>query len=259
MYPLFNKNLDTNFVDCEMKLMELRMNTSIKRLNTLYSKNSSNIISISDTAKQYSLNQRILSSTTELKGQPVKELTANNNVLDISRGSYYKFKTDSGKTVILTSEDGSFLHTQTSDLELDENCGLQPSDECELTKKLRLISDLADDKTAFDAHTDPDYTSGSDFNGALSSFGIKPGWFEIKYGEKSNEFYLTNDGEIYPEYQIKEQTSAFKTANWFKDEIGYSSKSVFIIDGKQYKLDENGYLNLPDGVDCVMENIKIIK
>ncbi|MEY8764238.1 MULTISPECIES: hypothetical protein [Clostridium] len=70
---------------------------------------------------------------------------------------------------------------------------------------------------------------------------------------------MTDGGQIYPEYQIKEQMAAFKTTNWFKDEIGYSSKSKFIIDGKEYKLDKNGYLNLPDGVDCVMENIKIIK
>ena len=121
MYPLFNKNSYNNFTNWKIELMQLKMDASIKKLSILYSNNASDSIPISNMAKQYSLNQKELSSATETNDKPLKELTANNNVLDISKGSYYKFKTDSGKIVVLTSEDGTFLHTQT----YYKNCGLQ--------------------------------------------------------------------------------------------------------------------------------------
>jgi len=42
-------------------------------------------------------------------------------------------------------------------------------------------------------------------------------------------------------------------------EYGYTKDSVFIVERKEYKLDENGHLNIPKGVGCLMDNMKIIK
>lgn len=134
---------------------------------------------------------------------------------------------------------------------------LVPSDYGEINKTSRLLSSLLKDKSAFLVNTGG--FSDADVKSILGDVGIKPGAFLVNGDGKSNKFYLTDSGLIYPDYQIKEQNLAFKQTNWFKDEIGYSSDSKFIINGETYKLDEKGYLNLPDGVDCVMENIKIIK
>jgi hypothetical protein len=48
---------------------------------------------------------------------------------------------------------------------------------------------------------------------------------------------------------------AFNNTNFLED--GYTKESVFKIDGKEYKLNENGKLNIPEGIICLAETIQI--
>ncbi|WP_039657922.1 hypothetical protein [Clostridium tyrobutyricum] len=231
------------------------INNSVKRnLNSNYSFSDS--ISI-ESGKQLLQNQKRLASLNEIQGKNIKDLYANNNILDLDTSSLYKLQTSAGTAAIYQVSNTGNVYMPYQDLGLDENFTLPQSDYGDISKISRILSGLAKDQTAFTVRFSG--SSAAEIKDTLSKVGIKPGWFEIKSESQSNRFYLTDGGLVYPEYQIQAQTRAFKDTNWLKDELGYSSNSKFIIDGKTYKLDQNGYLNLPDNVDCVMENIKIIK
>ncbi|MBX4271966.1 hypothetical protein K2181_22235 [Clostridium estertheticum] len=245
----------------QLKLMQSLNNLVKRNLNNaskVILNNNLNSDSISiENGKHFIANRQQLSSLTQIQGKDIEQFTPNDNILNLDKGSFYKLKTSSGTTAILTVDEYDNVYMPFSQLGLDTNFTLVPSDYGEINKASRLLSSLLKDKSAFLVNTGG--YSDAEVKSILGSVGIKPGAFQVNGDGKSNKFYLTDSGLIYPDYQIKEQNLAFKQTNWFKDERGYSSDSKFIINGETYKLDEKGYLNLPDGVDCVMENIKIIK
>ncbi|WP_446896971.1 hypothetical protein ACSVC9_08010 [Clostridium sp. LBM24168] len=257
IYSLFTNNIYSNFnLRTQQSKLIQSINSSVKKdLNSKYPFSDS--ISI-ESGKQLIQNQKHLASLTEIQGKNIKELYANNNILDLSTGSFYKLQTSAGTTAIYQVHSNGDIYMPYQDLGLDENFTLPPTDYGEINKVSRILSGLAKDKTAFTVCFNG--FSDAEIKDTLDKVGIKPGWLEIKAGSKSNRFYMTDGGIIYPEYQIKAQTAAFKKENWLEDEeLAFSTNSKFIIDGKTYKLDESGHLNLPDNVDCIMENIKIIK
>ncbi|MFL0198244.1 hypothetical protein ACJDU8_22165 [Clostridium sp. WILCCON 0269] len=254
IYSQLTRNIYYNLRKKELELMQDINNSYKKKLNNSSSESTVDSISI-DTGKQLIVNREQLSSITEIQGKNVEQFTANNNVLNLNEGSFYKLQTSSGTTAIFTVGDNGNVYMPYSQLGLDENLTLAPSDYGEISKTSRLLSSLAQDKTAFLVRTGG--YSNTEIKEILNSVGIKPGWFEIKNGSQTNKFYLLDNGLIYPEYQVEAERRAFSQSNWFED--GYTSNSVFIVDGKEYKLDENGHLNIPEGVGCLMDNMKIIK
>jgi hypothetical protein len=88
----------------------------------------------------------------------------------------------------------------------------------------------------------------------FKSFGIEPCWVKITSGNVTNEFYLEENGYVTPKYQVENSRDAMNTFHWLKNETylyqkdgkPYTMDCIFIIDGKEYKLDENGRLNIPD-------------
>lgn len=244
-----------DFRNRQSRLIESINKAVYKKLNILPSNTLANGLS-TDTlsigaGKLILENQKKLASI----GKNAEELVAKNNVLDLRKGAYYKFQTSSNTTAILTVGEGGNVYMPFSELGLDANFTLPPADYGEINKLTRLIGDLAEDGSAFLVNT-------AGFNDLevkemLGKVGIKPGWFEVKSDSKTNKFYLLDNGLIYPEYQVEAERRGFNIRNWFKD--GYTRDSTFIIEGKEYKLDENGHLNVPDGVGCLMGNTKIIK
>jgi len=207
-----------------------------------------------ETGKQVLVSHKFLSSITELSGHEIKPLTAIDNTLDFETGSYYKLNTKSGITTILKGDNAGDIYMPFSELGLGAEFSLAPSDYKEIDKVEKFFTYLSSDITAYCVRTN---YSNSETKDLLASVGIKPGWFEIKNGTKSNKFYMLHDGTIYPKYQVDAQRDYFNVKNFFKD--GYTKDSVFKIDGKEYKLDDAGHLNIPEGTGCVWEKVKITK
>ncbi|AJA46870.1 hypothetical protein CPAST_c07700 [Clostridium pasteurianum DSM 525 = ATCC 6013] len=251
MYSLLNANMDLNYK--RQSLIQSSVKAINKNLNKRLSTNIINDISF-DSGKQLIANSQLLASITKVKEQDVKPLIADNNVLDFVEGDYYKVQTGSGITAILTSGVDGTVYMPYDKLNLGEDFSLAPSDYREIGKVEKLFTYLSTDKTGYCAYSN---YSKTEIKQMLGNVGIKPGWFEIKNDGKSNKFYMLDNGIIYPEYQVEDQRGGFNQRNWFKD--GYTENSSFIVDGKEYKLDENGHLNIPEGTACVMENIKMIK
>ncbi|AJA49389.1 hypothetical protein CPAST_c33230 [Clostridium pasteurianum DSM 525 = ATCC 6013] len=251
IYSQLNRNIYYNFRSQQLKLIQSLNNLAKRSLNN---NSSSDSISI-DTGKQLIANRQQLSSLTEVQGKNIQQFTANNNVLNLNKGSFYKLQTSSGTTSIFTVGDNGNVYMPFSQLGLDSDLTLPSSDYGEISKTSRLISSLAKDKTAFLVRTGG--YSNTEIKDILNNVGIKPGWFQVNSDGNSNKFYLTDNGLIYPEYQVEAERRAFNQVNWFKD--GYTSNSVFVIEGKEYKLDGNGHLNVPEGVGCLSDNTKFIK
>ncbi|UZQ48603.1 hypothetical protein [Clostridium kluyveri] len=250
LYSLFNKNIYNDLKYQQLNLIQSLNNTVKRNLNT----SSSDNISITN-GKQLIENQQHLLSLKEIQGSDIKQLTASNNILELSEGSFYKLKTNSGTLAIYTVDNSGNIYMPYSQLGLDDNLTLPSSDYGEISKTSRLLSSLAKDKTAFLVRTGG--YSDTEIKEILNNVGITPRWFEIKSGSQSNKFYLLDNGLIYPEYQVEAERRGFNQSNWF--EYGYTKDSVFIVEGKEYKLDENGHLNIPEGLGCLIDNMKIIK
>ena len=249
IYSLINSNASNILKN--KSTIKSNTNTKQMNLNKSFSQNVINNISYS-TGKQFASNRELLSSITEVNNQEVIPLTATNNVLDFKTGAYYKTQTSSGLTAILTG--GNSVTMPYSELNLGDDFSLAPSDSKEIDKVEKLFTYLGNDMSGYCAYSS---YSNTDIKDMLGSVGIKPGFFEIKNDTKSNEFYMTDNGTLYPKYDVDATRQALNTIDFSKE--GYTKDSVFTIDGKDYKLDDNGHLDVPEGTATVMENIKIKK
>ena len=245
-------------------LLNTNINPVLKNKNLLQSaikltnKNSPFLQSITDSVsfgagKQFSINQKLLSSISKINNKEIKPLNATNNVLSFDKGSFYKLQTKTGRTVILTGDNISSVYMPYSELNLGNDFFL-PSDYKEIDRVEKFFTYLSSDMSGYCVRSN--YTK-EETKEMLADVGIKPGWLEVKNGPKSHRFYMLDDGTIYPEYQVEAHRGALNTENYFKE--GYTKDSVFIIDGKEYKLDDNGHLHVPKGTACLMEKIKRIK
>lgn len=245
IFSLFNKN--SNLALNNQLLVKTYKNSQV------YTRSGhSDKISI-DTAKKYTVNQKMLSSIKSVDGQPVTELTAVNNTLTIDKGSYYRFQTKEGRTVILTSDNQGSVYMPYDELNLADDA-FTPSQYGEIDRVEKFFTYLGSDMSGYCVRINYSKAETKDM---LAKVGIEPGWFEVKSGPKTNKFYMLDDGTIYPEYDVEATRGAFNTRNWFNE--GYTKDSLFIIDGKEYKLDDNGHVHIPEGTGCVMENVKMIK
>ncbi|WP_341480155.1 hypothetical protein [Clostridium tyrobutyricum] len=253
IYSLFNNVYNNfNFKTRQSELIQSINNSVKKTLNAQYSFGDS--VSI-ESSRQVIENQKHLASLTEIQGKSIKSLYANDNVLDLDTNSYYKVQTSSGTTALFKVSNSGNIYMPYQELGLDENITLPRSDYEEISKVSSMISELAKDKTAFAINTST--YSSSEIKDTLAKVGLKPGFIQIKNGSNSNKFYLTNSGLIYPEYQVEAERQAWAERNWFED--GFTKDSKFILEGKEYRLDQDGHLNIPSGTASVSDNLKMIK
>ena len=90
----------------------------------------------------------------------------------------------------------------------------------------------------------------------LSCAGIEPGFFTVCNGINQMSS-LPDDGTIYPKYQSAAHRFALNATNYF--DKGCTKDLVFVIDGNEYRLDDNGYLHIPEGTACLTETREMIK
>ncbi|MBK1811926.1 hypothetical protein JHL18_14995 [Clostridium sp. YIM B02505] len=249
-YSILNRWRNCNSNSANSKLIKSANNLVEKKLSAQMN-DSINI----ETSKKLIANMEKLSSIVEIDRKKVEQLVSDNNVLNLSNGSFYKLHTSNGTTAIFTVDDNGNAYMPFNELGLDENFTLTPTDYNEISKTSRLISSLLQDSSAFLVRTGG--YSNKEVKDILGSIGIKPGWFEVKSSSQDNKFYLVDNGLVYPEYQVEAERRAFNQRNWFND--GFTTDSVFTIEGKHYKLDKSGHLNVPKGVGCIMDNTVIKK
>ncbi|APF27610.1 hypothetical protein NPD7_2184 [Clostridium sporogenes] len=205
-----------------------------------------------DRSKEFLSNRELLSRLKSINGKEIKPVKAVDNVLNFEKGVYNKMKTKSGVTAIFTAGDAGNVYMPYDDIK--DNFSLSPSDSEEVARAGRLFTYLARDKTGYFAQSS---FSQAEIKETLGSVGIKPGWFEVKSGNYSNKFYMFDDGIILGEYDVEAKRNGMNEHDWFGD--GYTKDSKFILHGKEYKLDDEGHLNIPKGEGCLMRDLIRIK
>lgn len=208
-------------------------------------------ISIQARKIKYSNGLEALRSLTQIKGKQVETLQAHNNVLEFKTGSYYRFTFD-GLTTILTGHDNGSVSEPYEEM-LDELgvtrnfFGARDERESEKLQKLFKIEfffgQLSENITGTMLYRE---FSNKEQKELLAAVGIKEGFFEVKSGLKSNKFYLQKDGAIIPNYQMEAQRRALNERNLF--EIGYTKGETLNVEGKEYEIDDNGHVHIPEGV-----------
>lgn len=185
------------------------------------------------------LSNKTSSNTSNLK--------AENNVLTFKKGCFYDITTKDGKKITLFPHPGSTDGT----IGVSDYCtgGYSHSELKELERIERFFSYLSS-KSLYSLYTT---YSPSEIKSTLGSLGIEPGLVKINVNGHTNTFYMTDQGRVYPEYHVEAQRRGLQGTDWFKH--GCTTDSVFIIDGKEYRPNENGHLTIPKGTMCVHEAI----
>lgn len=214
---------------------------SEKYQNTVY-KRSSNY-KISDAAFEKALKR--LNGNYE---NNESKLNAKNSTLDLSDEQSFTIKTKSGMTVTLACDKGTvYIPGDAKDLSTDD---IKDAEEIG-----HFLTYLNHDSSGILASI----SFGEDsIKNMLTSVGIKPGFFEVKSGSGSNKFLMLDNGSIYSEHQVEAERSFYNETDLIKN-AGFSKDAVCIIDGKEYKINEEGHFNIPKGVRCVAENMIIKK
>ncbi|MBE1555987.1 hypothetical protein [Sporosarcina limicola] len=206
---------------------------------------SQDTIELSLSAHQLNANRKVLDSLTHLKGNAIRELKANGNILDIQEGSYYRFEMN-GFSTLLSGGSSGYVGLPSS--ELSEALGTETILSIQEHKKSlrieRFFSSLAGSPAGLIGSWEK-YT-GAETLSILKSVGIEPGWFTIKGGAKPNTFYLTETGIVHPKYDMEASRRALNKENLF--EIGYTAGEIITVDGKDFTVDETGHVHIPDDV-----------
>lgn len=239
---LFNNTMNDTFSTIKRCIAE-KENLSVKRQDTSYSRLSkykSNDDVFEKALKRLNNNSNF--------GINASKLSAKNSTLDLASDKYFNIKTKSGKTVTLACDNGTVYMPGDVD-------NLSNSDIREVEDIGHLLTYLNHDSTGVLAFKS---FSESSIKDMLASVGIKPGFFEIKSSGESNKFLMLDNGSIYSEHQVEAERSFYNETDLIKN-AGFTKDAVCIIDGKEYKIDENGHFNIPKGVRCVAENMIIKK
>lgn len=227
-------------------LMKTTLNQSITQ--------GSNHCSLSRDSLIYQKSEAMIAGITSIDNKTVKDFKAIDNVIDVSPGAYYKYTSKAGNNFVFDCNGIDAINTPFAKLESEFGIPLSSLSLSYLQDEERVsrfFAFLSADKSALSIYRN---YSRDEVKELLASVGIEPGWVKIKNGNNVTEFFYEEDGSLWGKYQIDAQREGMNRTCWFEDTVykyreggkPYTKDSVFIIDGKEYKLDDKGYLHIPD-------------
>lgn len=178
----------------------------------------------------------------------VSDLKVNDNKLILSQNKYYQFTDVNGDKKMYTS--GKVLGAYS----IVDSVLNNQSQTIEESKSADILGSLIEYKSPLGAYL---FHSKEDVKNLLEHLGFEPGRIEIGIeGSFKNTYYFTNSGELYAEYEAESMIAAINTRNHL--EHGVPNDAVWIIDGKEYQMDEKGYYQIPSGIMCVPGEMKLV-
>jgi hypothetical protein len=203
-------------------------------------------VSISYEAQRLREQLMMLNALTSINGQPIQDLVVKDNVLSLEAGAYYRFLLNSDQYMIVTGLGGTNTEVPFDDIAKEHfnSDGTYFSIETYnyFERMQFFLASLNDESTWF---LRTEFTREEVLSNC-AKLGIKAGdWVEINNAGHKNRFYLCEDGTPWPEGSIEGFRSSFAIKDWRQD--GCTADSVFIINGKEYRIDEKGHINIPKG------------
>lgn len=231
-------------------LMNYRNNYNSKSigksiLNT--SKTTNNINNVSTITKKY------------VAGN-FEELKFNNNILNVRSGSNYKIKTlmhgYADITVKANNNVSLSFYEAYPDTDVSEVFSeAEFNDMAQSTKLVKIIGGNypLDEKLNLLRIFFP---NSQEVKARLESLGAKSGKM-IQLDSTSEKVLFETNGWLYTKEELEGLRNGYVTTNF--SEFGFTENSKFIIDGKEFKLDNSGHLNIPEGTICTPTRVKVIK
>lgn len=165
----------------------------------------------------------------------LKKLYTRNNKLILDNKSYYCYTGSNGKQYSLAINDGHIGWTQSENLLSEPPISIaEAKSNWELLNTSEVLRKLAQGKK-------PNILTRAETLAALNRVGITEGYFEIDAGAGTHKYILQEDGGIY---DVKERVNFFSNYNWLKQ--GYKEGDTFKIFGNEYKVDENGHIDISE-------------
>ncbi|MDR0564919.1 MAG: hypothetical protein LBG78_08320 [Azoarcus sp.] len=179
----------------------------------------------------------MISLLTSLKGKPLVDLRATNNVLTITRGENYRIGLGSNLNVAW-SPDPMIWENIKSELGLKT---LEPETIGYSEKMNRFVSGLIQ---GHEGVLHEAWVNGDSLD-MFAKLGISPGWVTInnQVQGRSGKLFLTDDGYSANGESIEQMRNYFATFD-FRTE-GCTENSVLTVNGKEYQMDANGHFNIP--------------
>lgn len=225
------------------------INTYLKNLNTSVTNNS-----YKKTTSTSKLNFKncIKGDITELKFQ--------NNILNIKRNTPYKVKTLlHGYSEITITNSGVERLSSLLNPDLDYRDYLS-TDEIEDAGRVFDYINILNKNISHNEKIDliriffPQTKEGK---AILEGMGAKTNnYISLDGGE--NYVYFDESGWLYTNEELTNLRNGYMDENWFK--LGFTKDSKMIIDGTEYKLNDDGYItNIPEDAICTPSHVELIK
>jgi hypothetical protein len=187
-------------------------------------------------------------SLKSIKGQPIGELRAVNNVLKFEAGAYYRYSIGGGQSVIVSSAlgpgtSGASIPWEDVAAEFGTDMGVFTPGTGRAFEQIHLFMLALTNGDTYYFHK---WFSNSERLELYAQVGIQPGgWVEIQNQNQTTRFYLDSNGIQHSEKQSESARRCMNNKDWRQD--GVTADSVFLINGKEYKIDDRGHLNIPAG------------
>jgi hypothetical protein len=190
-----------------------------------------------------------LSAITSVNGKSVADLKAINNVLTVTKNAYYRISLFTGLKMIW-SPDAMLWEDLKSETGLKT---LEPETIGVFGDMYSFIAALCQGHGS----TIRQFVTEGKALDYYASLGIKTGaWAEVNSPWRSGPFYITDDGIPFSEEEIENVRMLWNTRDNRLE--GCTEDSVLVVNGKEYKMDENGHFNIPKGEPVIWYKDMII-
>ncbi|MCB2288698.1 hypothetical protein LGK97_02830 [Clostridium sp. CS001] len=215
---------------------------------------------ILNTNKETSSINNINRITKKYISGNLDELKFNNNVLNVKKGTNYKIKTLMHGYADIAVKENNNVKLLFCDMYPDKDVSEAFSegefnDMAQSTKLVNIIGGdyPLDEKLNLLRIFFPNC---QEVKARLESLGAETGKM-IQFDDKSEKVLLEPNGWLYTQEDLTNLRSGYMNNNL--SQFGYTENSKIIIDGKEFKLDSNGHLNIPEGTICTPDRVKLIK
>ncbi|GHU47396.1 hypothetical protein FACS1894120_5380 [Clostridia bacterium] len=234
MIGRFNSDLSYSFALMQSKPL---LKSSNNKTSTARNSASFDTFTLSGTDKIVSM----ISSLRSIGGTPLVDLKAKNNVLTFDRDTNYQVDMGKGKSFIFSQDPSIWEHVK-NELGLEE-LKVESLGYCEKMEK--FVADLRL------GHEMRDAWLGGYAIDYYAKLGIKPGFVTVdnQPSGKGGTLFLTDDGYSANGEAIESMRKSFATKDYRLE--GCTEESVLTVNGKEYKMDEDGHFNIPYGEPVV--------
>jgi hypothetical protein len=183
-----------------------------------------------------------------IKGRPIKKLCAENNVLKFETGAHYRYSIGGGQSVIVSSvlsqtRSGANISWGDVAAEFATDIGVFTPGTHRAFAHIQLFLQALTTGDTWNFHQ---WFSPAERLELYAQVGIQPGgWVEIQNQDQTTRFYLDNNGIQWSEQHSENARWVMNNRDWRK--AGATEDTVFLVNGNEYKIDNNGRLNILEG------------